>query len=88
MCNIAIDRFITVVKQKSLSQTQVLASISTIALTSLLFALPAPMFSKSLHTWDPATNTTSSKMEVTELGKSRFKVELNSPPNSIISRVI
>lgn len=74
MCNIAIDRFITVVKQKQINQTRVVISITSIILISIICAIPAPLFSKAVNRINPVTNETYSEMVETDLGKSGFKI--------------
>lgn len=74
MCNIAIDRFITVVKQKQINQTRVVISITSIILISIICAIPAPLFNKTVNHINPITNESYSEMVETELGKSGFKI--------------
>lgn len=73
VCAIAIDRFLTVVKQKFIDPTKVFFSISLIILLSLLLAIPAPLFNTRQDVWDPKTNSTSSGLVETALGQSQFK---------------
>lgn len=74
MCLIAFDRYITVVKQRFMDQTKVFISISVILVLSILFAIPAPLFSKTMTVTDPKTNIATRQIVDTALGNSDFKV--------------
>ncbi len=73
VCTIAIDRYLTVVKQYMINQTKVVVSILVIFILALVFAIPSPMFHMKLTSYNPVTNLTSSQIVDTELGKSEFK---------------
>jgi len=73
ICTIAIDRYLTVVKQYMINQTKVVLSILIILIVALVFAVPSPLFHKKLTTYNPVTNLTTSQIVDTELGMSEFK---------------
>lgn len=73
ICTIAIDRYLTVVKQFYINQTKVVLSILIIFIAAVLFAIPSPLFHKQKTTYNLITNTTSTDIVVSELGMSEFK---------------